>query len=50
MRKNRRSSYYFSGTPSVLSNYFQARSAEYNRYIRDAKANKVDDNKIVNAK
>jgi len=50
MRKNRTSSYYFSGTPSVLGSYFQARSAEYNRYLQDAKANKVDDNQIVNAK
>jgi len=49
MRKNRTSSYYFSGTPSILGSYFQVRSTEYNRYIRDAKANKVEDT-TVNAK
>ncbi len=39
-------SYYFSGTPSVLSDYFQARSAAYNRYIRE----KNQDKNIANSK
>jgi|GEM_PF-3665004 len=30
-------SYYFSGTSSIIGNYFQIRSANYGRYLKEQK-------------
>jgi len=48
MRKNRKNSYYFSGTPSIIGGFFQLRSADYNRYIREQKTEKGNQPKEEN--